>query len=212
LKTDEGVALLDRLNGAKFASETADDLPFLFLVNGRQDASIPWENNPPFYRAMSEARQGFAAYWDMGTHPTCGQDAPDDVKAWLERFRRFRLDQSFPAFTHVSTDRNPGNGSPGDGDPVGWINRGLDWNEIEDAPDHYSIVLLADPLDRQYPVQADITLRRVQQFKTHPGETLSVHIGEAAPIKLRADAHGRLTIPQVSIPSKSGLRIRITRS
>jgi hypothetical protein len=212
LKTNEGVPLLDRLNGAKYVSETAADLPYLFLLNGRQDGSIPWENNPPFYRAMEQAEQGFAAYWDTGTHSTCGKDAPDDVKAWLERFRRFRLDQSYPAFAHASTDRNPGNGSPDDGDPVGWLNRGLDWKEIEDTPDHYSIVVLADPPDLHYPVRTDITLRRVQQFKTSPGETLSVRIGEATPITLTADPRGKITVRQIAIPSKSGVRILIQHS
>ena len=55
------------MNGTKFVAETNDDLPFVFLINGRQDGSIPWQNNPPFYRALSEARQGFAVYYvDQG--------------------------------------------------------------------------------------------------------------------------------------------------
>jgi len=212
LKTNEGVPLLDRMNGTRFVSQSAVDLPFVFLVNGRQDASIPWENNPPFYRAMDQARQGFAAYWDNGTHSTCGTDAPADVKAWLKQLRRFRLDESYPAFSNTSTDRNAGNGSPTDGDIIGWINRGMDWKDIDDAPDHYAIVLVADAPDLQYPVRTDITLRRVQQFKTRPVEKLSVRIGDSAPISLTADPNGRITVPQVLIPDKSGVRILIQRS
>jgi hypothetical protein len=212
LKTNEGVSLLDRMNGTKFVTETRDDLPFLFLENGRQDGSIPWQNNPPFYRALSHARQGFAAYWDNGTHSTSGKDAPDDVKAWMQRFRRFRLDQSYPAFTNTSSDRNAGNGAPDDGDIIGWINRGMDWKDIEDAPDHYSIVLLADYPDIQYPVRTDITLRRVQQFKTASGEKLSVRIGDDAPITLTVGSDGKITVPQVVIPSKAGARVTIERS
>ena len=188
------------------------DLPYLFLENGRQDGSIPWRNNPPFYRALTQARQGFAAYWDNGTHPTSGKDAPDDIKAWAQRFLRFRLDESYPAFANASSDRNPGNGAPDDGDIIGWMNRGMDWKDIEDAPDHYSIVLLADFPDIQYPVRADITLRRVQKFKTAPGEKLSVQIGDDAPISLTTGPDGKITVPQVPIPSKSGVRITIHRS
>jgi len=212
LKTNEGVSLLDRLNGTKFVAESNEDLPYLFMINGRQDGSIPWQNNPPFYRALEQAGRGFAAYWDNGTHATCGKDAPDDVQAWLKRFQRFRRDESYPAFRHTSTDRNPGNGSPADGDIIGWINRGMDWKDIEDTPDHYAIVLLADFPDIQYPVRTDVTLRRVQQFKTQPGETLTVRIGDAAPLSITADAHGRITVPQVAIPDKAGTRVLIQRS
>jgi hypothetical protein len=212
LKTNEGVSLLDRMNGTKFVSEANTDLPYVFLENGRQDGSIPWQNNPPFYRGLSHAQQGFAAYWDNGTHPTCAKDAPEDVKAWLQRFRRFSLDQSYPAFANTSSDRNPGNGAPDDGDIIGWMNRGMDWKDIEDASDHYSILLLADYPDIQYPVRTDITLHRVQKFKTAPGEKVSVRIGDDAPISLTADPNGRITVPQVAIPSKAGVRVSILRS
>lgn len=199
------------MNGTKFVTESKDDLPYLFMLNGRQDGSIPWQNNPPFYRALIASHRGFAAYWDNGTHPTCGKDAPADVKAWAERFRRFRSDESYPAFAHTSTDRNPGNGEPDDGDIVGWINRGMDWKEIDDAPDHYAITLLADYPGIQYPVQTEVFLRRVQQFKTKPGEKLSVVIGDAAPVSVMADSSGRITIPHVSIPSAAGVRVIIRR-
>jgi hypothetical protein len=55
LKTSDGVPLLDRMNATKFVAETGNDLPFLFMIHGRQDGSIPWENNPSFYRALSAA-------------------------------------------------------------------------------------------------------------------------------------------------------------
>ncbi|MCX7826588.1 MAG: hypothetical protein N2689_13660, partial [Verrucomicrobiae bacterium] len=212
LKTSEGVPLLDRMNGTKFVTESKDDLPFLFMIHGRQDASIPWENNPPFYRALAAARQGFAVYWDNGTHSTSGKDAPADVKAWQQRFRRFRLDESHPAFTRTSSDRNPGNGAPDDGDLIGWINRGMDWKDIEDTPDRYSITVLADYPGLDYPVRTDMTLRRVQRFKTRPGERLTVRIGDAAPVSITADANGRMTVPDVIIPGRDGVRVVIQRA
>ena len=212
LKTNEGVSLLDRLNGAKFVREAKGDLPFLFMINGRKDGSIPWENNPPFYKALTDARQGFAAFWDDGTHETCGRDAPADVKAWTRRFRKFRLDQSFPAFTHTSSDRNPGNGQPDNGDTIGWINRGMNWKDVEDQTEGYAITLLADYPGIQYPVRTDATLRRVQKFGTEPGQKLRVRIGGAQPISIEADAAGRITIPNIAIPSKEGVRVVIQRA
>lgn len=212
LKTSEGAPLLERMNGAKFATEAKGDLPFLFMIHGRQDASIPWQNNPPFYRALAKARQPFAVYWDNGTHSTCGKDAPPDVKAWLERFRRFRLDESLSVFTNTSSDRNPGNGDPADGDIIGWINRGMDWKEIEDTPDRYAITVTADYQGVEYPVSTDMTLRRLQRFKVKPSEKFSVRIGDAAPVSLTADAQGLVTIPGVTIPSRDGVRVVITRA
>ena len=210
LKTNAGVPLLARMDGTKFVTETGSDLPLLFIVNGRQDGSIPWQNNPPFYRALANARQCFAVYWDNGTHSTCGQDAPPDVKAWQTRFRRFRLNESMPAFTHTSSDRNPGNGDPANGDIIGWINRGMDWKDIEDTPDRYALTVTADYPGLKYPVRTDLTLRRLQCFKLTAAEPLNVQIGRAAPVGIKADATGHLTIP-VSIPSRDGVRIVIQR-
>jgi len=48
LKTDEGVPLLERMNATKRVAESRVDLPPVFLLNGRNDGSIPWQNNPPF--------------------------------------------------------------------------------------------------------------------------------------------------------------------
>ncbi|MBM4045162.1 MAG: hypothetical protein FJ279_08610, partial [Planctomycetes bacterium] len=211
LKDSDGVPFLDRMNGTKFVLETKADLPYVFLINGRKDNSIPWENNPPFYRALNDTRQGFAAYWDNGEHATCGKDAPEDVSAWYQRFRRFRLDESYPAFSNTSTNRNPGNGDPADGDIIGWMNRGMDWKDIEDTTNHYAITLLADYPGIEYPVKTDVTLRRVQKFKTKPGEKLSVRVGDAEPANVQAGADGRISVPNITIPSKDGVRIGIRR-
>lgn len=211
LKTSEGAPLLEHLDGTQFVTESRSDLPFLYLLNGRQDGSIPWQNNPPFYRALAKAHQAFAAYWDNGTHSTSGKEAPADVKAWYERFRRVRLDESMPAFTGTSSDRNPGNGDPTDGDIIGWINRGMDWKDIEDAPDRYALTVTAAYPGLQYPVRTDLTLRRLQHFKVKPAAPLSVQIGSAAPVHILADAEGHLTIPGVTIPSRDGVRVVVER-
>jgi hypothetical protein len=212
LKTREGVPLLDSMNGTKFVLETKEDLPMLYLINGRQDASIPWQNNPPFFRALNDTHQAFAVYWDNGTHPTCGQDAPPDVKDWARRFQRFRLNESLPAFSNTSSNRDPGDGHLDNGDLIGWMNRGMDWKQIEDTADHYAITISADYPGVAYPVQTDLALRRVQQFKTRPGEQLSVRIGAAEPLRMTADARGRITIPRIAIPSPAGVRIMIHRA
>lgn len=211
LKTNEGVSLLDRMNSLEFVTKTKADLPFVFLVNGRKDGSIPWANNPPFYQALSEAHQGFAAYWDNGNHETCGKDAPEDVKKWSGSLRRFRLNQSFPVFSHMSSDRNPGNGQPEDGDLTGWINRGLDWRNIEDDISHYAITVLADYPGQQYPVRTDMTLRRLQKFKPRAQARLRVRVGESQISSIEVNADGIIEIPGIVIPSKDGVKIEIDK-
>ena len=47
-------------------------------------------------------------------------------------------------FTNTSSNKNPGDGRPDDGDTVGWINRGLDWADVLDQADRYSITIRSD--------------------------------------------------------------------
>lgn len=210
LKTNEGISLLERMNSINFLANTNNDLPFLFLVNGRRDASIPWENNPPFYRAMSAAKQGFAAYWDNGEHATSGREgAPEDLKNYQNWIRRFRLNESFPAFSNTSNDNNPGNGNPDDGDLTGWINRGMDWKDIVDETNKYSITVFADFPGINYPVQTDIRLRRLQKFKPEPGQQLKVKIDENPFFFIKVTQDGSIDIPKINIPSKNGIEINI---
>lgn len=211
LRTNENVALLDRMDSVTYLARTRADLPFLYIVNGRQDGSIPWQNNPPFYHALEASAQGHAIFWDDGQHSTSGKNAPADVMAWTKRFRRFRLDESFPAFAQTSTNRNPGHGDPADGDAVGWMNRGMDWREIEDTPDHYAITLLAAYEGVSYPVTTDMTLRRVQHFRPPAGARLQVRMGEGSAVTATVGADGKIRVPQVAIPDARGIRISITQ-
>jgi hypothetical protein len=124
----------------------------------------------PLRDVAGAAHQGFVTYWDNGKHPTAGKNAPADVKAWAKAMHRFRLNESFPAFSDTSSNRNPGEGDPAEGDIIGWMNRGLDWSEIEDAANHYAITLRADFPEVEYPVRTTITLRRTHDFKPKAGE------------------------------------------
>jgi hypothetical protein len=211
VKTSEGIPLLERMDATSFVKQDGEDLPYLFLVNGRRDGSIPWENNPPFYQALKDTHRGFAAYWDNQDHASSGKNAPEDVKAWMKRFSSIRRDQSYVAFSNTSTDRDPGNGSPENGDLVGWINRGMDWSDIEDTPNRYSITITASYLGIEFPVRTTMTLRRVQQFKTTPAQKLRVIIDDSEPISILTSDSGRITIPHVVVPDTNGIRVTIER-
>ncbi len=199
------------MNGVRLVNGETRDLPYLFMIHGRKDGSIPWQNNPPFYRALAERRQGYSVYWDEGTHPTAGDAAPSDVKDWLVRFRRFRLDESFPAFSRTTTDRNPGAGRPDDGDPIGWMNRGFDWSNITDEAERYAISITAAYEGIQYPVRTDIALRRLQRFHPTAGETLQAVINNAPPQKITVNEAGLLVLPNVTFHSSEPVKIVVTK-
>ena len=209
--THEGKPFLEHMNGELNATRSRADLPYLFITHGRPDGSIPWENNPPFYRAMNAARQGFAVHWNDGDHSTAHSTAPNDVKAWDKRLERFALNRSFPVFSNCSDNRNPGNGERKDGDITGWFNRGLDWQDLVDTPNEYALTVVADYPGLQLPLTVDVTPRRVQQFKVKPGDKVMVHIGDAPPAEARADEAGLVTIRGVKVADENGTRVRLTR-
>ena len=209
VRTNEGVSLLERMDSTKYVQKTTTDLPFLYIVNGRKDGSIPWQNNPPFYRALEKSGQGHAIFWDDEGHGASGKNPPPDIADWTKRFRRFRLDESFPAFSRTSTNRNPGQGEPADGDSVGWMNRGLDWRDIEDTPNRYAITLLAHFDGMTYPVTTDVALRRVQRFKPEAGATLRVTLGGGPPRTITVAENGRIAIAGVAIPGPDGVRVTL---
>ena len=210
--TSDGMTLLERMDGVAWA-EKARDLPFISLVNGRMDGSIPWYNNPPFYAAMNRARHAFAAYWDNGGHGDAGANAPEDVKAWQNTSRsllRYSLKSSFPAFSNCSADLNPGNGQKTDGDVVGWINRGMDWKDVEDAPDRYAVSVAARFDGLTYPVTVDMTPRRALRFTPAAGAVLAVSVNGNAVADVTTDAQRLVTVPKVVLPSADWVRIEIT--
>ena len=110
-----------------------------------------------------------------------------------------------------SDNKNYGNGLPEDGDLIGWINRGLDWNVVADTPDRYEITITAKHPDIVYPVTLDMTIRRRQQFKPAPGEQLTISVnGESRP-KITMPEDGLLTVSRIVIPSAEPLTVVIRK-
>ncbi|MDD5598825.1 MAG: alpha/beta hydrolase-fold protein [Victivallaceae bacterium] len=214
LRCRDGMPLLEKMNGEKLVRKSSGTLPFISMVNGRQDTSMPWENNPGFYRALEEARQGYTAYWDNGTHATAGVNMPEDIKRrttdeWL---LQFSLDQSFPAFSNCSTNKNPGNGKKNDGDTIGWMNRGMTWENIKDEPSRYAVTVKASYPGIEYPVTVDVTPRRLQKFKPAVGEVLQVLLSDGSSRKVTVDESGLFTIKRLVIPAAAGIELIISKS
>lgn len=205
----DGGDFFEYLDGAKNIARRGVDFPPIFATNGRQDLSIPWPNNPPFFKAANEAKQALAVYWNNGDHGMSSQ-APADVKHWGDVYRKYRLNLSYPVFTDCSDNRDYGDGDCTKGDLVGWINRGLDWEVLEDSAAAYRLKLSAAHPDMTYPVSFTLTIRRLQQFKVKPGDVVTVKIGETV-AKVTIGADGLLTVPQVNLPSAKPVVVAMSK-
>ena len=211
----DGVTVKERLDSTRFVSSATGDLPFLVLANGRNDGSIPWWKNPDFYRALDVRHQGFIAAWNEGTHSEVEAQLPPDVRermgfAWLHRFA---LNRSYLALSNSSADNQPGNGDKADGDPVGFMNRGLDFEVLADTPDRYEARVFWYLDAAQLPVTVDVTPRRVQGMHWKPGDVLTATLTGAKTVRrdITVDDLGLATIPAVELRSPDGVRIELRR-
>ena len=209
-KMPDGRKLLEYLNGARNIAREETDMPPIFACNGRSDRSMPWANNPPFFKAAGKARQFLSVYWNNGAHNMAGE-MPDDMREALDpaSLFRFRLDASFPVFTNCSDDRDYGSGDIAEGDLVGWVNRGIRWKTLTDAPGHYRILLAVSHPEIAYPVTADVTLRRRQKFLPGPGKTVHVKI-DGKTSRIRVGRKGVLTIPGVVFSGPGEVEIELS--
>lgn len=186
----------------------------------RQVAGPPGVTPMSFYAALETFKIGHQNFWDCSSHskPAEKPFAHDD---WWEPFTDattfFRLDLSFPAFSHFSANNNPGTGAGDavgtdnqlgdntyDGDANGGLNRFLRWNSttIVDEPAQYAIEIKLSSGGNGYKgngESVDVTPRRVQKFAVKAGamyawKTSSQQSGQAT-----TDADGLLTIPAVKV-------------
>ena len=205
----DGRNLVDYADGARNIANSAVDMPPIFATNGRQDKSIPWINNPPFFAAANKAKQFVSVFWNNGNHGMSSA-APKDMQIGPQELLKFRLNESFPVFSNFTDNRNCGNGDPTDGDITGWINRGINWKLIQDTPKRYEIDLIASHPDIKYPVTASVTLRRRQNFRFAPGTEVAFECG-AVKGKVKISKEGLLTIPDVRFDSKAPVRLTISK-
>jgi len=219
--TEHEMTVAEWLDAGRFALDhQGDALPFVIMSNGRQDTSIPWPANPPFYAVMQQARQGLIAAWNEGTHGEVARLLPDDIRermsfAWM---RRFALDRSYPAFSNCTANDDPGEGPADSGDPVGYINRGLDWEEPIDEADRWEVTVRWYLEDSALPLRVDITPRRAQNFVLEPGEKVNADVyclasnSNVARRVLTADEHGLVTFEGAEMLGKAGIRLTLTRA
>lgn len=125
---------------------------------------------------------------------------------WLE----IRKNEAYPVFTNASSDNKAPWLNPSGSDPSGQINAFFRWKNIEDTPDAFAIELrlLKDgelPSKLSLPTNsvADVSLRRLQQFRHVPGKMYAWELTRDGKPDgngtVQADASGLLTIPKLTI-------------
>lgn len=203
--SDEGMSVMERMNSERIVREYAGELPFLVLCNGRKDGSIPWVNNPSFYRALNEAKRGFAAYWNNGKHDMW-KHVPADVTEFYST-QALEQSDSYPAFSNFSDNRDAGDGERDHGDLIGWMNRGIYWTDVVETENSWSLSLHGKGDFLPASVTVDVTPRKLTKFQITPHEKLRVN---GTPIQ--ADANGRLTVAHVPISKGTPVFLQIQRS
>ncbi len=211
MPTSDGRTLSNRLNLVKFMQESTNDLPHVVIRVGRQDGSVYWRRKPAYMAAMQMHRRGFLAAWADVGHSEMSYSITNfpDFLDFNYSVRRFALNRSYPAFSNSSMNEDYGNGDKTDGDLVGFINYGLEWSGIVDEPNQYKVTIRSTLSDTIYPVTVDVTPRRLQYFRVHPGQIFRVvnrdGAGAIVEEKIAAvDSGGLLTYEAFAITSEQG--------
>jgi pimeloyl-ACP methyl ester carboxylesterase len=160
------------------------EMTFMTFTGGVLDVATPIASGGDLMQPVFDAqRRGFFYSRHAWGHS-------EDVFVQMNWMANFRRNQSFLAFTNRSSyGVNPGE--------VGYINDlyALSWDPatIVDQPHRYEVRLVGTGT-------ADVTLRRLQQFRVGPGRTyvywLNSKTGPGT--RVAADPYGLLTIPAVS--------------
>jgi pimeloyl-ACP methyl ester carboxylesterase len=175
----------------------------------------PWSKSQPLLlRAAQAGRYPLVAAWGPFGHTAfstaIGKYPQDDVTLAFP-WSNIRKDAAYPVFTSASSDQLPPQmGESAGFDESGQINAYFRWKNLQDSAKKFAIQLwLAHPTVANPPhampetSTADITPRRLQLFRVHPGkgyrwrllrEGKSVASGTVFP-----DAANLLTIPRVTL-------------
>jgi len=190
------------------------------------DFSSPQDNwsstQPLLLRAAQEGHLPLVLTWGpfghtaagsiVGKYPLCEVAL---AFPWLE----IRKDEAYPVFTRASIDqRSPwlvppaeaGARAPAEVDAAGQINAWFRWKSERDTPKSFAMRLwIARPVLKNPPATmpetatADVTPRRLQQFKVEPGASYAWQLVQEgrtiASGKVSPDLAGLLTIPRVAL-------------
>ncbi len=199
-------------------------------TSGQNDTTIPFTGmvgispvtGKSFLSVLQEEGIGHFIVWDQRGHSYADKELGEVWWSPLDETSFLRRDLAFPAFTNCSADDNPGepDGLGGfTGALRGALNRYLRWDSanIIDTRDRLEMPLRVDidttgtppaagypPTGNGYfgppPITTDVTIRRIQQFQTLPGEEINwTYNGVSGTIYANGD--GSLTVRGLEITS-----------
>lgn len=222
LMSSEGLRVYDRLNAGDLVGIARGiDQPVMIAFHGKNDFIVGWAEKIGFYSAMNANRHGGKFFFDSAIHNRSGGE-------WVPQqsvnvLNRYRLNQSYPAFSNSTANGNPGTGAATSGDVFGTLNGNLDWDtsSIVDTPSQWQIRLFTVALTATTgtvaapgSVTADVTPRRLQAFAHTPRRATRYEVRDAGSVLLTqglavADGDGLFTIPAVPITS-AGTTLTLT--
>ncbi len=182
------------------------DPPIVIDYSAQNDT---WsKGHDAFAKAMNERKYALLLYWGPFGHANSNEKimkVNDLINSfdWLS----VRKNEAYPVFTNASTN-----------DPLPWpdqladkksgqVNAFFRWTLLRDTPEAIEMSLfLVKPADLKTAftipadATADVTLRRLQQLRIAPGETVQWTFGTAKG-EVQADNTGCITLPKLNISS-----------
>ncbi|HEX7898150.1 MAG TPA: hypothetical protein VF950_10345 [Planctomycetota bacterium] len=183
----------DHFDDERFARlDPAADTPLICFSNGKNDAAIGWPQARDFWKALQDTRRPHVFVWGQDGH---GQRAllpgpdPNERELGVD----VRVDRTLPAFTRCSLDGRP------DADDAGQSNLWLYWDaEAVDEKDRWSMTLRLARKAPEGECRVDVTPRRCRAFRVPAGTRVAWTAGTTSG-DVAADAHGLVTVPQVTV-------------
>jgi pimeloyl-ACP methyl ester carboxylesterase len=145
----------------------------IVAFTGINDNIVGWGEKVAYFNTMDANKTGGAWFWDDRGHYTPHETTPWFPMMASRQLYKYRIDQSYPAFSNCSTNSNFGDGDPATADPIGNINGTVDWNEttLDEMWLHWDVTLRTRSLTTLDGVfgapeslVVDVTPRRLQRF------------------------------------------------
>ena len=166
---------------------------------------------PLLLKAAEESRYAFICAWGPWGHQNHYEMT--NPAAFEFPWLSIRRNEAYPVFTNTSSDQKfPGCKSK-EPDQEGQINAYCRWTNLKDQPNEFAIQIqlvskeeLKNKVQLPNEVVADVTLRRIQQFKIEPEEEYRWTVARSgmrkAEGRVKADADGLITIPGITVTAQ----------
>ncbi len=167
------------------------------------------------FEGMEARKYSYIAYWGNFGH----ENNDKKVAKHNDLFKTFdwtsiRKDEAYPVFTNASTDSKiPWPAREADA-PAGQRGAYFRWENRLDSPEKFEIELrlaTAEELNSQIfeiptSANADLTLRRLQNFEIAPNEIIKWSMGDKSGV-VEVDNAGLITIPSLTITDKPAVLV-----